>query len=67
MTSRFSICLDEARHPLSDLNVDGCPFGYVSNLSHNGPDNYPIGFEVTREGSCMARNGDYEVEIVASG
>ena len=68
VTSRFAICLDEAKHPLSELNiVDGCPFGYVSNLSVNGPDNYPIGFEVTRSGSCLVRNGDYQVRIVASG
>jgi len=67
VTSRFSICLDETRHPLRDLNVDDCPFSYVSNLSSNGPDKYPIGFEVTREGSCIARNGDYEVQISTSG
>lgn len=66
-TSRFAICLDEAKHPLRELNVDGCPFGYVSNLSVNGPNNYPIGFEVTRGGSCLVRNRDYQARIVASG
>jgi hypothetical protein len=67
VTSRFAICLDEAKHPLRELTVDGCPFGYVSNYSLNGPGNYPIGFEVTRSGSCTVRNGDYQVRVVASG
>jgi hypothetical protein len=67
ITSRFSVCLDEATHPLRKLDVAGCPFGYVSNLSLAGPDSYPLGFEVTRKGSCMLRNGDYEVHIVTEG
>jgi hypothetical protein len=65
-TSRFSICLDPVVHPLADLRTDGCPFGYVSNYSLNGPDNYPIGFQVTGVGSCTVRNGDFQVEIVAT-
>lgn len=66
--SRFSICLDENQYPLSGLVVDDeCPFGDVSNLSINGPEHYPIGFEVTEVGSCEVRNGDFEVAVVASG
>jgi hypothetical protein len=66
MTSRFSICLDEARHPFRQLDVAGCPVGYVSNLSLAGPESYPIGYEVTAAGSCTVRNGDYQVRIVAT-
>ena len=66
-TSRFAICLDETRHPLRQLVTDGCPFGYVSNLSSNGPDSYPIGFEVVVEaGSCTVLNGDFQVRIVTT-
>jgi hypothetical protein len=65
-TSRFSICLDEAKHPLSQLGTAGCPFGYVSNLSVAGPDNYPIGYEVTAKGLCTVRNGDYQVRVVTT-
>src|SRR4051794_30262246 len=66
-TSRFSICLDERKHPLSQLSTAGCPFGYVSNLSLAGPDNYPIGYQVTSKGSCVVRNGDYQVRIITTG
>jgi hypothetical protein len=66
-TSRFSICLDDQKHPLGRLNTDGCPFGYVSNLSVAGPDSYPIGFEVTGAGSCTISDGDYKVRIIATG
>jgi hypothetical protein len=64
LTSRFGICLDEDVHPLEDLNTDGCPFGYVSNYSLNGPDSYPIGFEVTAAGSCTVTNGNFRVTVV---
>jgi hypothetical protein len=66
-TTRFSICLDEAKHPLSQLTIAGCPFGYVSNLSFAGPDSYPIGYEVTTAGSCIVRNGNYQVKVVTTG
>lgn len=66
VTSRFTVCLDEQRHPLAQLAVDGCPFGYVSNLSVNGPDIYPMGFQVTEAGSCLVRNGDFQVEVVST-
>ncbi len=65
-TSRFSICLDETKHPLRQLDTTDCPFGYVSNLSVRGPDSYPIGFQVIRGGSCTVRDGDYEVRIVTT-
>ena len=65
-TSRFSICLDEAKHPLSHLETAGCPFGYVSNLSLAGPNLYPIGYEVTGKGSCTVRNGDFYVRVVTT-
>lgn len=65
-TQRFSICLDATRHPLRQLERAGCPFGYVSNLSANGPGSYPIGFQVTAAGSCVVRNGDFQVRIVAT-
>lgn len=66
-TSRFSICLDETKHPLSQLSTAGCPFGYVSNLSLAGPDNYPIGYQVTATGSCIVRDGDYQVRVITTG
>jgi hypothetical protein len=66
VTTRFSICLDESEHPLSDLRIDHCPFGYVSNLSHNGPDRYPIGYQVTSAGTCVVRDGDYHVRIITT-
>ena len=66
VTTRFSVCLDEVKHPLRQLNTANCPFGYVSNLSVRGPDSYPIGFEVTDAGSCTVRDGDYQVRIVAT-
>jgi hypothetical protein len=66
-TTRFSICLDEATHPLSHLSTTGCPFGYISNLSVAGPDSYPIGYEVTAGGSCTVRNGNFAVKIVTFG
>ena len=65
-TNRFSVCLDERRHPLRRLSTVGCPFGQVSNLSLAGPDSYPIGFQVIRAGWCTVRDGDYSVRIVAS-
>jgi hypothetical protein len=64
--ARFSVCLDETKHPLRLLVTAGCPFGYVSNLSANGPDSYPIGFQVTAPGSCTIRNGDFQVRIVTT-
>lgn len=66
-TTRFSICLDEATHPLSRLSTTGCPFGYVSTLSLAGPGSYPIGYEVTAAGSCTVRDNNYAVKIVTSG
>jgi photosystem II stability/assembly factor-like uncharacterized protein len=65
--TRFSICLDEASHPLRQLDTSGCALGAVSNLSVRGPDTYPIGFEATAVGACTIRDGDYEVRIVVSG
>jgi hypothetical protein len=66
VTTRFSVCLDEAKHPLRQLDTAGCPFGYVSNLSQAGPDSYPIGFEVTAAGSCTVHDRDYSVRIVTT-
>jgi len=65
-TKRFSICLDEAKHPPRELDATDCPFGYISNMSVNGPDRYPVGFEVIRGGSCTVRDRDYEVRIVTT-
>jgi hypothetical protein len=65
--ARFSLCLDEAKHPLRQLVTAGCAVGSVSNLSVRGPDSYPIGFEVTGPGSCTIVDGDYHVRIVVSG
>jgi hypothetical protein len=64
ITSRFGIDLDPSEYPFKDLDVSECEIiGYVSNWSFNGPDSYPIGFEVTKAGSCIIRNGGFQVII----
>lgn len=64
-TERFSVDLDPVKYPLNKLTCkpEGV-IGYVSNLSVNGPENYPIGFQVDAPGkSCILRNGDFSVTI----
>jgi hypothetical protein len=64
-TTRFGIYLDETTHPFDDLDYSDCDFfGYVSNWSVNGPFSYPIGFEIVKEGSCVVRNGKFQVHIL---
>lgn len=64
-TTRFGFWLREADHPFEDLDISTCKFlGQVTNWSLEGPDRYPIGFQVTRAGSCTVRNGDFHVRIV---
>lgn len=64
-TTRFGISLDESIHPFNDLETSDCDFfGYISNWSVNGPFNYPVGFEVVKEGSCVVRNGLFRVRII---
>lgn len=64
-TERFSVYLDAQRFPLGNMDTSNCKFfGYISNLSTNGPDNYPIGYEITGQGSCVLRNGAFHVKIV---
>jgi hypothetical protein len=67
-TSRFGICLDEKRYPLKSLDTRDCDsiMGYVSNWSLRGPDNYPIGFQITGVGSCVVKNGSFRVRIVGT-
>ena len=67
-TSRFGICLNEKQYPLKNLNTDDCEsiIGHVSNWSLRGPNNYPIGFEVTGVGSCVVRNGAFHIRIVGT-
>jgi hypothetical protein len=69
-TGRFGICLDAKMFPLKNLDTSDCDrksiFGYVSNWSLQGPDNYPIGFEITGVGSCVVRNGTFHVRIVGT-
>ena len=67
-TSRFGICLSEKQYPLKDLDTSDCDsiMGYVSNWSLRGPNNYPIGFEITGIGSCVVRNGAFRVRIVGT-
>lgn len=66
-TSRFSTALDEKKHPLKDLRCEPDNIiGYVSNLSVNGPDNYPIGFEAVSNGTCTLKDGDFSVTIHVS-
>ena len=52
---------------MSQLNTAGCPFGYVSNLSVAVPNNYPVGYQVTAMGSCVVRNGGYQVRVMTTG
>jgi hypothetical protein len=64
-TERFSVYLDAKRFPLGSMDTSNCNFfGYISNLSTSGPDNYPIGYEITGQGSCVLRNGAFHVKIV---
>jgi hypothetical protein len=58
--------VEASTHPLSELKYGGvgCPFSYVSNYSLNGPNNYPIGFEVTGQGECTVTDRDFRVRIV---
>lgn len=64
LTTRFGIDLDPSIHDFEELDYSSCGFiGYVSNWSINGPDSYPIGFEVTGEGSCVIRNGSFQVIV----
>ncbi len=69
-TGRFGICLDAKKFPLKNLDTSDCDrnsiLGYVSNWSLRGPDNYPIGFEITGTGSCVVRNGAFHVRIVGT-
>lgn len=64
VTQRFSVELDKNLYPISSLkcNPDGT-IGQVSNLSINGPDNYPIGFQALKPGTCILKNGDFSVTI----
>ncbi len=66
-TSRFWFNLDPVKYPLSNIGISCNPktagMGYVSNLSVNGPDNYPIGYETTGKGSCIFKNGNFSVTI----
>lgn len=64
-TTRFGISLDETIHPFDQLDYSECDFfGYISDWSMHGPFSYPIGFEVTKEGSCVVRNRDFQVYII---
>jgi hypothetical protein len=67
-TSRFGFCLNESKYPLKNLDISDCRsvFGYVSNLSPRGPNNYPIGFEILGAGSCVVRNGTFNVRMVGT-
>lgn len=65
ITSRFTISLDDKKHPLKNLTCtpEGI-IGSVSNGSVNGPDNYPIMFEAVQAGECLLHNGDFQVHII---
>ena len=68
ITSRFGINLDENKHSFENLDYDDCTIiGRLSNWSVQGPNNYPIGFQVVEKGICFIRNGDFEVQIIGIG
>ncbi|MEK7616097.1 MAG: hypothetical protein AAB420_02745 [Patescibacteria group bacterium] len=64
--TRFGFNLDIARYPLKNIKIacsDYASIGHISNWSLRGPDNYPIGYEVSGNGTCTWQNGDYKVTI----
>ncbi len=68
ITDRFSVFLDDARHPVANLSCspDGI-IGYVSNGSMRGPNQYPIMFEAVAAGQCMLKDGDFSATIEVVG
>ncbi len=65
LTSRFTVELSDAQHPLSQLKCEPKPiFGYISNGSSGDPSKYPIRYEITETGRCQLQNGDFHVTIV---
>jgi hypothetical protein len=67
LTSRFTVVLDNAKHPLSQLKCEpDAIYGYVSNGSSGDASKYPIRYEITRTGKCQMRNGDFQVTIVGA-
>jgi hypothetical protein len=67
-TTRFTVVLDPARHPLSELECEPEPmYGEISNVPDGDASMllYPARYEITRTGMCLMRNGDFQVTIVA--
>lgn len=65
ITSRFTVDLDADKYPLAQLACEPeAIFGYISNCSIGGPGQYPICFEITRTGTCILKNGDFQVTII---
>ncbi len=65
-SSRFAVTLSEDKYPLPQ--DWGCApagvIGYAPDLSSNGPNQYPIGFEALHEGTCTLVNNDFKVNII---
>lgn len=64
---RFSFTgFDINKYPLENIKIScsqNASMGYISNLSINGPDDYPIGYETSGNGTCTWVNGDYKVTV----
>lgn len=71
LTSRFTLILDETKHPADQLAVVCTPehvIGSISNVPSVQKPLYAARFEGVLAGSCLISNGDFSavVRIVAS-